>query len=100
MMIAEVIMARTFRLKKLINQKAKDSAGCIPLHWKSSGYQEARHRSAEEKHDGYVPRPRHTCLSFPHYTSAYDDVCPSVGFWISTNSPKLRIKPIYTRKKN
>lgn len=92
-------MSRTTRLKRLINNKVVDSYGHLPTSWRSSGARDARQRAAEEAHDGYNPRKRHTCLAFPHYTSAYEDICPSVGLWEKPTHIKFKIKPKYTNKK-
>jgi len=68
-------------------------------HWRQSGGQEARHRSAERDREleemGYKARRRHASLCFPHYTSAYADIYPSIldNKWVG------HTKPFWTRKK-
>lgn len=92
-------MSRTTRLKNLVNLKVVDSYGCLPTNWRHSGGRAARQIAAEEAHDNYRPRPRHSSLCFPHYTSAYEDIFPSVGLWVKYTDIKFKIKPTYTNKK-
>jgi hypothetical protein len=92
-------MSRTTRLKKLVKQQAVDSSGYLPTRFRRSGYRDSRQRAAEEVHDGYKPRPRHCCMSFPHYTTSWDDIIPSVGLWEKPTHIKFKTKPKYTNKK-
>jgi hypothetical protein len=93
-------MSRTTRLKKLVKQQAVDSYGYLPTRFRRSGYREARQRAAEEEEEhGYKPRPRHCCMSFPHYTTSWDDIIPSVGIREKPMHIKFKIKPKYTNKK-
>jgi hypothetical protein len=92
-------MSRTTRLKKLVKQQVVDPFGYLPTRFRRSGYRDAKQRAAEEAHGGYVPRSRHSCLHFPHYTSSWDDIIPSVGLWEKPTAIKFKIKPKYTNKK-
>jgi hypothetical protein len=92
-------MSRTTRLKKLVRHKVVNHFGYIPTRFRRSGGRELRQRVAEESHDEYMPRTRHTCLQYPYYIKTWDDIVPSVGLWEFPWAIKFKIKPTYTNKK-